>query len=157
MSERLAHATTQRPTVSDPASGAILDDVAYIAAHALHCPIAVITLSGFRFSDSALCGTALVTDDPWVVRNGAVDPRTLTSSMAADQVGLRFYAGVPLLVAGGESLGMLAVIGCEPRTIAESELAILKKLAALVACLLGTRLELRMALGAKDVALTSAG
>ncbi len=76
-----------------------------------------------------------------MVTNAAVDPRTLANPLVAGDLGLRFYAGIPLTVTGGHNLGTLCVIDREPRDVDEDQLAVLADLAAIVV----DELELRLA------------
>jgi GAF domain-containing protein len=168
--ERARLAALHRLEILDTAPDAVLDDIAEVAALALDCPIAVISLVDKEriwlkshpglagvdelARDPGLCGTAVQQDDPWVVENAAVDPRTLANPLVAGDFGLRFYAGVPLRGADGHNLGMLAAIDAAPRAVSERELAILKKLAATVTHVIEARYATRL-LSAR--AVTSAG
>ena len=62
------------------------------------------------------------------------------------QLGLRFYAGAPLLTHGGYSLGTMCVLGYEPRTVTEDEIRTLRDLSAMVMA----QIELQQALGRID-------
>lgn len=153
-------AALHRHAILDTPPDMALDDIAHVAAQALGCPIAVISLvdkdriwlkahPGIEgvdvlARDPGLCGTAVAQDDPWVVENAAVDPRTLANPLVAGDFGLRFYAGVPLKGGDGHNLGMLAVIDATPRTVEPRDVDLLKRLAGVVVQLLETRLELRL-------------
>jgi GAF domain-containing protein len=146
--------------VIDRPPDALLNEVAEVAALALDCPIAIISLvakdriwlkaaagmSGIDqiARDEGLCGSAVMQDDPWVVENAAVDLRTLANPLVAGEFGLRFYAGVPLKGSDGHNLGMLAAIDARPRSVSGRELSILKKLSEVVVHLIETRLEERL-------------
>jgi eukaryotic-like serine/threonine-protein kinase len=162
-------AKQERARIADLQHDAMLDDIADIAVRALGCPIAVIGLvdndriglksrpgTGARANDVALCGAAVMRDDPWVIDHAAVDPRTLTNPLIAGALGLRLYASVPLRSPEGHDLGTLAVMDRAPRTIADDQLAVLKKLAGLAVHLLEMRLHLRLAALAADRRITSA-
>ncbi|UVO51901.1 GAF domain-containing protein [Sphingomonas sp. SUN019] len=154
--------------IADLQHEAILDDIADIAARACGCPVAVISLvdddriglktgpgTDGRARAVALCGTAVMEDDPWVVDHPAVDPRTLANPLVAAAFGLRFHAGVPLRSPAGYDLGTLAVMDRAPRTISDDQIALLKKLAGLAVQVLEMRLNLRTARVA-DHRITSA-
>ncbi|MGI8718886.1 MAG: GAF domain-containing protein [Lapillicoccus sp.] len=79
-----------------------------------------------------LCASAILRNEPWVVTDAALDPRTLANPLVAGEFGLRFYAGVPLTTHDGHNLGALCVIDREPRAVTDEELATLTDLAALV-------------------------
>jgi EAL domain-containing protein (putative c-di-GMP-specific phosphodiesterase class I) len=67
------------------------------------------------------------------------------SSPLADQ-GIRFYAGAPLVTREGFGLGALCVLGTEPRTATEAEMAALHDLAQMVMA----QIELQHAFGRID-------
>ncbi|MBW6521998.1 GAF domain-containing protein [Sphingomonas sp. RHCKR47] len=158
--ERARLASLFRLNVVDQPPNALLNELAEVAALALDCPIAIISLVGkdqiwLKASpgitgidrlarDEGLCGSAVMQDDPWVVENAAIDVRTLTNPLVAGDFGLRFYAGVPLKGSDGHNLGMLAAIDAAPRTVSERELLILTKLAEVVVQLIERRLEERL-------------
>jgi GAF domain-containing protein len=56
------------------------------------------------------CASAILQYEPWVVTDASVDPRTLASPLVVGELGLRFYAGVPLMTKEGHNLGTLNVI-----------------------------------------------
>lgn len=91
--------------------------------------------------DLGLCASAILQDGPWVVENAAVDPHTLANPLVAGELGLRFYAGIPLTTSDGHNLGTLCIIDREPRTITNDELDVLRDLAAIAV----DELELRLA------------
>lgn len=91
--------------------------------------------------DPGLCASAILQDGPWVVENAAVDPRALANPLVAGELGLRFYAGVPLTTQDGFNLGTLCVIDHEPRRLSERDTDTLSDLAAIVM----DELELRLA------------
>jgi GAF domain-containing protein len=69
--------------------------------------------------DPGLCASAIMHDGPWVIEDAALDPRTLANPLVAGDLGLRFYAGVPLTTQDGFNLGGLCVIDREPRVLGE--------------------------------------
>jgi signal transduction histidine kinase len=91
--------------------------------------------------DPGLCASAILQYEPWLVTDAEVDPRTLTNPLVVGELGLRFYAGVPLTTRDGYNLGTLNVIDSEPREIDALQIATLKDLAAIVI----DELELRLA------------
>jgi GAF domain-containing protein len=88
-----------------------------------------------------LCASAIPEDAPWVVENAEVDPRTIDNPLVAGELGLRFYAGIPLKTHDGHRLGTLNVIDVEPRDVTAEELQTLDDLADIVV----DELELRLA------------
>jgi GAF domain-containing protein len=158
--ERARLASLFRLNIVDRPPDAMLNELAEVAALALNCPIAIISLvakdqiwlkaspgiTGIdRIArDEGLCGSAVMQDDPWVVENAAIDVRTLANPLVVGDFGLRFYAGVPLKGSDGHNLGMLAAIDAAPRTVSARELSILTKLAEVVVHLIEQRLEERL-------------
>lgn len=129
-----------------PPDGAF-DRITAMAARLFHVPIAIVSIvdrdriwfkshHGVGMEeigrDPGLCASAILQDGPWVVPNAVVDPRTLTNPLVAGELGLRFYAGVPLTTYDGHNLGTLCIIDQEPREMSESDLATLTDLAGLV-------------------------
>lgn len=88
-----------------------------------------------------LCASAILQDDLWLVNDAAVDPRTLTNPLVAGELGLRFYAGAPLLTHDGYRLGTFNIIDVEPRELSDDEQQTLRDLAHVVV----DELELRLA------------
>jgi GAF domain-containing protein len=62
----------------------------------------------------------------------AVDLRTLTNPLVAGEMGMRFYAGLPLRDGKGSAIGMLAAMDQHERTLAPEELDTLKLFAGMV-------------------------
>ena len=81
-----------------------------------------------------------------------IDPRTLANPLVRGELGLRFYAGVPLRTRDGYNLGTLNVIDTKPRQVTNDELATLEDLAAIVV----DELELRLAARGEAERLTQA-
>ncbi len=137
-------------------SGPELDDIVRLAAQICGAPVALVTVirdgtltleahTGFEDCDwpvdAGFC--------PEVVRSGAA--LTVTDSLAdpghaangAAQGGIRFYAGVPLVLGDGQAFGTLCVMDWEPRTLAPSQSAALTALARQVIAQLDLRASLR--------------
>jgi sigma-B regulation protein RsbU (phosphoserine phosphatase) len=91
--------------------------------------------------DPGLCASAILQHGPWVVEDASTDPRTLANPLVAGDLGLRFYAGVPLTTGDGFNLGTLCVIDQHPRRLSEQDTATLTDMAAIVM----DELELRRA------------
>lgn len=62
----------------------------------------------------------------------SADPRFADNPAVVDAPHFRFYAGCPIVDPDGFTLGSLCVIDTEPRTLDETQQAILTNLAALV-------------------------
>lgn len=94
--------------------------------------------------EKAPCGQVAETADVLVISDFARDACYADSLLGRS--GIRFYAGAPLVTREGYSLGALCVLGTEPRSVAESEVAALKDLAAMVMA----QIELQHAFGRID-------
>ncbi|MFC0678052.1 protein kinase [Lysobacter korlensis] len=142
-----------------PADGAF-DRITSLAARLLKAPIAIVSIvdhdriwfkshHGLDLEqidrDPGLCASAILHDEPWVVGDARVDPRTLANPLVAGEFGLQFYAGVPLTTSDGFALGTLCVLDFEPRTVSTDDIANLEDLAAMVMGQLELRLESRRA------------
>ena len=88
-----------------------------------------------------LCASAILQGDLWLVNDATVDPRTLTNPLVRGELGLRFYAGVPLVTRDGYRLGTFNIIDVQPRTLTPEDEQTLRDLAAIVV----DELELRLA------------
>lgn len=158
--DRLA-AVRRYEILDTPADGAF-DRIAALAARLLNVPIAIVSIvdedriwfkSHFGLDASevprhpGLCSSAILRDGPYVVPDTRLDPVALTNPLTAGELGLRFYAAIPLTVEGGYNLGTLCVVDREPRSVTADEIAILEELAALVVHELEMRLSVRSTVG----------
>jgi hypothetical protein len=142
-----------------PPDGAF-DRVTGMAARIFQVPIALVSVVDYdriwfksRFGlevpqidrDEGLCASAILHNEPWVVTDARIDPRALANPLVAGEMGLQFYAGVPLTTRDGHNLGTFCLIDYEPRVFTPAELATLKDLAAMVMSELELRLDSRQA------------
>ncbi len=124
-----------------------------LAARLLDAPIALVSLldatrqwfksavglpSGSGTSrDIAFCAHAVLQPDrPLVVEDATLDPRFADNPLVTGPMGLRFYAGVPLVDGAGLALGTLCIADTSPRRLTAAELETLVLLAAGVRSLL---------------------
>jgi sigma-B regulation protein RsbU (phosphoserine phosphatase) len=91
--------------------------------------------------EPGLCASAVLQSGPWLVNDARNDPRTLANPLVAGELGLQFYAGVPLTTHDGYNLGTLCIIDQRPRQLSEAQVASLTDLAQVVM----DELELRLA------------
>lgn len=109
------------------------DEVEYKAVHGL---------PGLRSQPrvEAICSLA-VKEEQVVVFTDLEHSHALTpeADMAAQAKGLRFYAGAPICVPGGYSIGTLCLIDRQPRTFNTAEQLMLEQHAQLVAWLIAVR------------------
>lgn len=91
--------------------------------------------------DAAFCGYAILNEGPLVIEDALRDERTYDNPLVSGPPGIRFYAGVPLIIEGGMPLGTLCVIDVVPREPTDEMMDCLKALAFQAA----SQLELRRA------------
>lgn len=143
--ERMA-AVRRYDILDTPPDGAF-DRITALAARRFGVPISIISIVDedriwFKSRhgvpveqigrDPGLCASAILTNDPHILTDASVDPRSLANPLVAGDFGLRFYAGVPLTTSDGHNLGTLCIIDKAPRPIDEAQIADLKDLAAVV-------------------------
>lgn len=151
-------AAVRRYDVLDTPADGTFDRVTALAARHFDVPISIVSIvdtdriwfkshHGLEVQqldrDPGLCASAILQDDPWIVEDAAVDPRTLANPLVAGDFGLRFYAGVPLKTSDGYNLGTLCLLDHEPRELSPQETATLEDLAAIVMDELELRLSAR--------------
>jgi GAF domain-containing protein len=78
--------------------------------------------------DVSFCSHALLEPDVLIVEDAAFDPRFFDNPLVTGPPHVRFYAGAPLRVPGGEVLGTLCLIDTRSRGLDEYERAILRSL-----------------------------
>lgn len=133
------------------------DDVVRLAAELCGTEIALITLvdadrQWFKARvgveqtgtarDLSFCGHCINHRQPMVVEDTLLDARFADNPLVTGDPHIRFYAGVPLLVDEGSSVGALSVADRSPRSIAPRQIASLQRLAAQVARELRLRRDL---------------
>ncbi len=180
LEDRRQEALARYAILDTPRDGAF-DAITALAARIFNVPIAIISLvdrdrvwlrsrHGLEGVDlerveraPGLCASAMIDGEPWMVRDAALDPRTLANPLVAGEFGLRFYAGVPLTTWDGHNLGTLCIIDRMPRTITEPQMETLRDLASLVMDQMELRLSARKAVedlsrtvAQKDAALADA-
>jgi len=145
-----------RYEILDTPRDGTFDRITFLASKIFDVPISTVTIvdsdriwfksaTGLEADqidrNPGLCASAILGDEPWIVEDTRKDPRTLENPLVLGDLGLRFYAGVPLVTADGFKLGTLNIIDQQPRELSEDELAILQELSKIVV----DELELRLA------------
>ena len=110
-------------------------------------PIALVTLVdearqwfkshlGFPVSESprdeSMCAHAILGDDPLIVPDAVEDDRFADNPAVTGPARIRFYAGIPLVLADGSRVGTLCVGDHRPRLLDDHQVHELQRLAALV-------------------------
>ncbi|MGC3974967.1 MAG: HWE histidine kinase domain-containing protein [Nitrospira sp.] len=147
--ERLA--VLQGLDAMDTATDPDFDRITGLAAAIAEAPVALVSLvdsnrqwfksrigldeTGTPTSISFCAHAIAAGDDPMAVTDAALDPRFAANPLVTGKQHVRFYVGVPMVVAGAR-IGTLCVLDREPRPFpAEDALRTLEKLAALAASL----------------------
>jgi len=154
-------AALRRYDILDTPPDGAFDRITAIAARLFSVPISIISLvdhdriwfkshHGLDVEEidraPGLCASAILQNDPWVLPDAKVDPRSLANPLVAGEFGLRFYVGIPLRTHDGFNLGTLCVIDREPHTVSDVNIAYLKDLASVVMDQMELRLSAREAI-----------
>jgi hypothetical protein len=143
--ERIA--AVHRYAVLDTPPDDALDRIVALAAALFDVPFAVVSIvdseriwfkarHGLDVTQidrsPGLCGSAIFGTGPYVVTDALLDPRTQANPLVTGELGLRFYAGAPLITLDGYNLGTLCVFGTVPRRVTGHEIRVLTHLAGRV-------------------------
>jgi GAF domain-containing protein len=131
------------------------DDIVRIASEVCGAPISLVTLVDAerqwfkaRIGDIdvdetprevAFCAHAIMGRDLMVVPDATADARFADNPFVAQDDGIRFYAGAPLLTAEGAALGTLCVVDHSPHRLNLDQMRALRALAKQVTELLELR------------------
>lgn len=123
------------------------DRIVRFAADEFDVPIALITLLDrerlwFKANVGAaicetergisFCGHTILQDTPFLVPDTLDDARFVDNPFVTGDTAVRFYAGMPLVLAGGERVGALCLLDRRPRSLDAMEVGILSTLRDLV-------------------------
>ncbi|MBI2732999.1 MAG: GAF domain-containing sensor histidine kinase [Aquabacterium sp.] len=142
----------RRYCVLDTQAEPAFDHLALVAQHLMKVPTVLVSLvdadrQWFKARlgldatetprDISFCGHAVYVRDMLVVPDATQDERFADNPLVTGELGLRFYAGAPLITSDGQALGTLCAIDYEPRSMpTEADLTALRHLAdAVVAAL----------------------
>lgn len=155
-------AAVRRYDILDTPPDGAFDRITALAARRFGVPIAIVSIvdedriwfkshHGLPVEQIArepgLCASAILGNDPYLLPDASIDPRSLANPLVAGDFGLRFYAAVPLTTSDGHNLGTLCVIDKEPRPIDGRQIEDLKDLASIVMDQIETQLSARRAVG----------
>jgi diguanylate cyclase len=93
--------------------------------------------------EHAFCAHAVLGDDIFEVEDAAQDARFADNPLVLGQPDIRFYAGAPVTLRGGERIGTLCVIDRVPGKLSAQQRLVLHELAVAAAKLLEGRLAMR--------------
>lgn len=159
MYARPDEATRQRDLdryhIVDSLPEAAYDDIVKLASVLCDTPIALVTLidrdrQWFKAStgiaatgtrrDEAFCNHAIELPDQLMQVPDAVnDPRFAANPLVTGELGVRFYAGMPLVTPGGAAVGTVCVLDNRPRELNDDQKAALASLARLTMTLFEAR------------------
>jgi GAF domain-containing protein len=143
--------------IMDTASEKAFDDLTALASTICEAPISLVSLVDDKRQwfksrhgldatetprDQAFCAYAIFSDEIMVVEDASKDARFENNPLVTGDPRIRFYAGAPLRVASGASLGTLCVIDRVPRKLSQLQLQALATLRDAVI----SQLELRRTL-----------
>ena len=145
----------------------VFDTLARMASEACGVPVALLSLidaerQWFKANvglpgvnetprDVAFCDHAIRADEVFEVHDATVDPRFAANPLVTGAPDIRFYAGAPLVLAGGERVGTLCVIDRQQRSLSPAQRQQLQQLARVTV----EALEMRRALIDKSLAVRS--
>ncbi|MFW6090417.1 MAG: PP2C family protein-serine/threonine phosphatase [Actinomycetota bacterium] len=125
-----------------------LDRVSRLAARAFRVPMAAVSFVGedrvryvgrygFEVTEvetlPGLCATAVARPGSYVLGDALADPRAREHPLVSGPPQVRFYAAVPIVVAGSHSIGTVCVMDTVPGRARADQLAMLHDLGFLVA------------------------
>ena len=144
--------------ILDSAPEPVFDAIARTASEICGVPMALISLIDIERQwlkanvglpglnetprDMAFCDHAIRSDSVLEVPDTHCDARFSANPLVTDDPSIRFYAGAPLRLPGGQRIGTLCVLDREVRRLSDSQIATLRSLAAIVIHTLVLRREL---------------
>ena len=157
-SETRRLAALSRLEVLDTAREPLFDSLTEMAARVCDTPTALISLVDANRQwfkgcigidatetprDIAFCDHAIRSDAVMIVPDATKDARFCDNPLVTGELGIRFYAGAPLITPEGHRLGTLCVIDYRPRRLNAGQTAELQALAASVMQALVMRMKAR--------------
>ena len=141
--------------ILDTLPESLYEDIVLLASQICGTPIAMVSLvDGERqwfkarvgltaqqtHRDLAFCSHAIAASEPvFVVGDAGVDPRFKDSALVTGDPRIRFYAGAPIVMADGHSMGTVCVIDTVPRVLDAGQIGALRALARQVTALFELR------------------
>ncbi len=158
VNEKLRIEALKRYDILDTPPDGSFDKITRLASTLFNVPIAIISLvdtdriwfkshHGLTVNqigrEPGLCASAILSNETYVVGDAGSDPRTLSNPLVVGELGLRFYAAVPLQTKDAYNLGTLCIIDQKPRELSDNEKDMLEQLAGIVMEEMEMRLALR--------------
>ena len=154
--ERERVSALQRYQILDTPPDGAFDSITELLSQLLDVPIVIASLvdtdriwfkshHGVAVSEigrePGLCASAILGNEPYIISDTRLDPRSLTNPLVAGELGLRFYAAVPLQTHDNFNLGTLCCLDFKPRTLTKAQIAAIESLAKVIM----DQMELRLA------------
>ena len=105
----------------------VLDEALYFAA--MHGVDGWILEARGHPVEWSFCRFAVATKEAFVVEDASVHP-LMRDNPLVTEMGVRSYAGIPLISSRGNAIGSFCVVGGEPRSFTDAELMVLRGFAA---------------------------
>jgi diguanylate cyclase len=141
--------------ILDTLPESLYEDIVLLASQICGTPIALVSLvdserQWFKariglsaqqtHRDVAFCAHAIASPEPvFIVGDAGVDPRFANNALVTGDPRIRFYAGAPIVMADGHSMGTVCVIDTVPRVLDAAQIAALRALARQVTALFELR------------------
>ncbi len=93
--------------------------------------------------EQAFCAHAVLQDDILEIPDAAVDERFADNPLVTGEPGIRFYAGAPIRLSGGQQVGTLCVIDRQPGQLSVTQREVLRQLSIAAARALEGRAAIR--------------
>lgn len=135
--------TLRSLNILDTPSEERFDRLTRLAKRLFAVPIALVSLIdvnrqwfksciGLEVKETArnisFCGHAILGNEILMIPDATLDERFYDNPLVTDEPRIRFYAGVPLVVANGSKVGTLCLIDRQPRTLNDEEQELLRDL-----------------------------
>ena len=140
--------------VLDTPPEACFDDLTELARATFGMPIALVSLldehrQWFKSAaglgacetprEQSVCAHVVLNAGPVVIEDWTQDDRTRDNPLMSGSAGLRFYAGAPITLSTGETVGSFCVIDMKPRSFSAAHVRQLERMASVCASLLEMR------------------
>jgi signal transduction histidine kinase len=140
--------------VLDTPSEKCFDDLVHFASLFCNTPCSAISLidgqrqwfkakTGIKATetsrDIAFCNHAISSNGLFVVNDAQIDPRFKCNPLVTGEMGLRFYAGMPITTSEGFNIGAICVLDTKPRELNLDQMDLLTYLAEQVMALFELR------------------
>ncbi|MBE9200969.1 MULTISPECIES: ATP-binding protein [unclassified Nodularia (in: cyanobacteria)] len=140
--------------ILDSAPEQVFDDLAFLAAQICDTPIALINLldanrQWFKAKigldipqipmNIGFCRRCVQQKETLIIPDALADEEYATDAVVTSEPYARFYAGVPLIVPGGEAIGTISIVDRIPRQITAKQVEALEAISRLIV----TQLEVR--------------